>query len=241
MRLLDISFISPGKNLALDEVLLEGAEHGRDGECLRFWESPTHFVVLGIAQAVRAEIHLKACEQDDVPIMRRCSGGGCVLQGPGCLNFALVLGHESRPELRTIRESYCYVLGRIREAFLKRDITLRHNGISDLTLGGRKISGNAQKRRKHFILHHGTLLYRLDPALMERYQREPLDRPRYRGDRTHRGFVRNLPLDARDLRHVILDAFEVDVPTSEPSAHQLERAHELAHEKYYAHDWTFRR
>jgi len=46
MRLLDISFKKPSENLAFDDVLLDGAEGGRAGETLRFWESRTPFVVL---------------------------------------------------------------------------------------------------------------------------------------------------------------------------------------------------
>jgi len=243
MRLLDISFRAPEENLAFDEVLLCGAERDRTGETLRFWESPVPFVVLGVAQRLRLEVRESACARDGVPILRRCSAGGCIVQGPGCLNYTLVLAHANRPEVGTIRGSYCYILGHIAEAFRKRGLSVRHNGVSDLSLGGKKVSGNAQKRRKRFFLHHGTLLYKFDPELMEKYQRQPQPdaRPRYRGDRTHRGFVRNLPMNADELRAVLCEAFEVHTSQNRPGRRELETLKTLACEKYASVDWTRRR
>ncbi|MBI5094131.1 MAG: hypothetical protein HZB26_17025 [Candidatus Hydrogenedentes bacterium] len=148
IRLLDISFDSPAANLALDEVILDSAETGRVGETLRFWESPVPFVVLGVSQILRDEVHEDACIDDAVPILRRCSAGGCVLQGPGCLNFSLALTHEGHPEVRALRPSYCYILNAICGALGTLGVTASHNGISDIVVEGRKVSGNAQKRRK---------------------------------------------------------------------------------------------
>src|SRR5689334_16956944 len=91
MKILDLTLPTPAENLACDEALLQAAETGNSGEVLRFWESPTHFVVVGYANKVGAEVNVAACDARNVPILRRCSGGGTVLQGPGCLNYALVL------------------------------------------------------------------------------------------------------------------------------------------------------
>ena len=116
MRLLDLSFTSLAKNLAFDEVLLEMVEAGKGSEVLRFWESPVPALVLGVAQVLREHVREDNCLDDGVRIMRRCSAGGCVLIGPGCLNYSLVLTHERRPEIRTLRGSYCYILERLSEA-----------------------------------------------------------------------------------------------------------------------------
>lgn len=243
MRLLDISFRAPARNLALDEVLLDSAEKGRGGETLRFWESPVPCVVLGVAQALRQEVLEKQCLDDHVPILRRCSAGGCVVQGPGCLNYSLVLRHADRPDTQTVRGSYCHILGRLTEAFRRRGLSVRHNGVSDLSFRGKKVSGSAQKRRRTCFLHHGTLLYAMDAETMEKYLREPPEdaRPRYRGERTHRGFVANLPLTARELRELVCEAFDVKpIPAKLPPREQR-AAQDLAAEKYDDAEWTYRR
>ena len=67
----------------------------RGREVLRFWELPTLAVVLGSGGSVAIDVNVAACDADGVPILRRASGGGTVLLGPGCLCFSLVL--ELRP------------------------------------------------------------------------------------------------------------------------------------------------
>ena len=241
MRLLDITFKRPEENLAFDEVLLNGAEAGSACETLRFWESQTPFVVLGVSQALRQEVFEKNCAEDGVPVLRRCSAGGCVLQGPGCLNFTLVLSRKNHPEIETVRASYCYILNRVCEAFRRRRVLVHHKGTSDLALGGRKVSGNAQKRRRRNILHHGTLLHRVDFDSMGRYLREPNDRPQYRGPRTHRGFLRPLPMTPGELREVICEAFGVEMKPEKPLGTELRAAKTQAIEKYAERDWIRRR
>ena len=241
IRLLDYSFRNPAENLALDEVLLDAAESGRGGEALRFWESPVTFVVVGVAQALRQEVYEKNCMEDRVRVLRRASGGGCALQGPGCLNYTLVLSHERHPEISTIRGSYCFILDRLCEALLRRGVSAHHKGISDLAVGGKKIAGSAQKRRKRYILHHGTLLYEIDIEKMERYLREPADRPQYRGARTHRGFVRTIPLTVEELQDAVCEAFGLSFRPAHPFRWEIEEAGELAHEKYMTLDWIRRR
>lgn len=241
MRLLDISFASPAENLALDEVILDSAETGRVGETLRFWESPVPFVVLGVSQVLCEEVHEDACAADGVPILRRCSAGGCVLQGPGCLNFSLALTHEGHPQVRALRASYCYILNAICGALKGLGAQAAHNGISDIVVGGQKVSGNAQKRRKHAILHHGTLLYGMTAEGMSRYLREPADRPEYRGERDHREFVRCLPFDATVLREAIRAAFGVNASIQGPSPTEIDQMTALAAERYATEAWTRRR
>ena len=238
MRLLDFSFRSPAKNLALDEVLLDNAG---DGEVLRLWESPTPFVVLGVSQVLRVHVIESACIRDRVPILRRCSAGGCVLQAPGCLNFTLVLQHTGKPEIRTVRDSYCFILGKLAEALQRRGVHASHKGVSDLAVGGRKISGNAQKRRRDVVLHHGTLLYGLDPELMERYLRDPADRPQYRGDRSHRGFVASITLTRDQLKEAIIEAFGADRSNSRLRPGELRLVSQLVTEKYALEVWSRRR
>ena len=55
MRLIDVSFNTPDKNLAYDEALLDAVEAGARDEVLRFWESSSLFVVLGVSPAVSGQ------------------------------------------------------------------------------------------------------------------------------------------------------------------------------------------
>ena len=230
MRVLDLSFRDPASNLALDEVLLDSAERGIAGESLRFWESPIPFVVVGVSQRLADEVYEEPCAQDGVRVLRRCSAGGCVFQGPGSLNFTLVLSYERDPALRNIRSSYGYILSRIREALERRGVRTSPEGISDLAVEGLKVSGNAQKRKKHFFLHHGTLLHHVDQA-----------RPAYRGDRSHARFVSVLPLGPEQLREVLRETFDAHSACVEPLFTEFSEMRELVNKKYGATSWIYRR
>src|SRR5262244_4589795 len=138
MRVIEHRGVMPRDNLAFDDTLLESRE-----EVIRFWESPVYFVVLGRSGRVEAEVDVSACDREGVPILRRSSGGGTVLQGPGCLNFTLVLSLKRRPELENVSQSYCVLLTRIANRLPGPGLTVAG---SDILLGGRKVSGNAQRR-----------------------------------------------------------------------------------------------
>lgn len=241
MQRYDLSFDEPSMNLALDEALLAAAEAGESGPSLRFWESPGYFVVLGVSQHVSREVNIEACGADGVPITRRCSAGGCVLQGPGCLNYSLVLDMTAEPELGTIRGSYCAILTRIRDAFRARGIDAALKGTSDLAVGTLKFSGNAQRRKKRYLLHHGTVLYAMDLQKVVRYLLEPEDRPEYRGRRRHEEFIGNLELSRADIISGISDAFEAKEPQAKLSAWVDAARRKLYREKYVLDSWTNRR
>src|SRR5262249_9207415 len=116
MRCLEATLSSLEENVALDEALLLAAESGQSDELLRLWEWPAPAVVLGAGCRLTEDVDGAACLADDIPILRRSSGGGTVVLGTGCLLFNLILSYDRSPLLREIRSSYCYILGRIRDA-----------------------------------------------------------------------------------------------------------------------------
>ena len=241
MRLIHYSHPDPATNLALEEVLLDEVEAGRQPDTLRFWESPRPFVVLGTAQVLAEEVHEDHCRSDGVPIMRRCTAGGCVLQGPGSLNYALYVTFAAYPEVASLHASYRYLLGKVCGSLQGLGIEAVQSGISDIAIGDRKVSGNAQRRRRHSILHHGTLLYQADVAAIARYLREPRDRPDYRGERAHADFLTTLPSTPSALREAIAGAFGCGPEVAALPADTVACAETLAAEKYRQHAWIYRR
>ena len=236
--LFDHTAPTPDENLALDEALLLAAEAGEAGEALRFWEWPTPAVVLGAGGSVRIDVNESACRADGVTLHRRASGGGTVLLGRGCLLFSLVLAYERAAELRDVNASYRWILGRVREA-LRPVAALEAVGISDLAQDGHKVSGNAQQRKAHFVLHHGTLLYDFDLSAVGRYLYPPEREPVYRAGRDHDSFLANLPADVGTLRRLLSDHFQAVPARMDPST--IERTSALAEDKYRTAGWVHRR
>ena len=241
VRVIDHTFDKPEYNLALDQVLLDQAEEGISGAVLRFWEPAQPFVVLGVSQKLSEEVREDACDRDGIPIHRRCSAGGCVLQAPGCLNYAFILDTVERPEVSTIRSSYEVILGRICAAFNAVPLRVNREGISDLAIDGKKVAGSAQRRRKRFILHHGALLFGLDFALLDRYLKEPREQPSYRGRRPHGAFVQNLAQTPGQLKDIIRTSQRAYNETDTLLDREIEKTARLAKERYCGVQWIRRR
>jgi lipoate-protein ligase A len=201
IHLIDDSLADPAVQVDFDARLFQQLETGKGSETLRCWESERNAVVVSALARVSQQVHEDACRQDDVPILRRISGGGAVVIGPGCLNYTLILSLDARPELRSVPDSYCRILTSIKDALAIPLLAVR--GSSDLAIGDRKISGNSQRRGRHALLHHGTILYNFDSALMDRYLRTPARAPKYRADRVHTQFVSNAPLTRQDIVQAI--------------------------------------
>ncbi len=253
MKLLDLTFASPAENLACDEALLDWCEAGIGGEVLRFWESPGHFVVVGYANRVAAEVNVAAAEAKGIPVCRRCSGGGTVVQGPGCLNYTLVLKITEDGPLRGITPANRFIMERNRAAIesvgrvtpcaphdggqrtARPTIAIR--GHTDLCLGDLKFSGNSQRRRKNFLLFHGTILLNFDLALVGEVLRMPSKQPDYRQRRTHAQFLTNLNVPVEKVKAALQTAWDAGSTLNNPP---MEKITVLARDKYATPEWNQR-
>ena len=235
MNLLDLTLPSPAENLACDEALLDACEAGGP-EVLRFWEARNHFVVVGYGNHAATEVEVEACRREGVPILRRCSGGGTVVQGPGCLNYAVVLRIESNPAWQTIPGANRAIMERNRaalESLLGRSVRVR--GFTDLALGELKFSGNAQRRHRQALLFHGTFLLDFDLGLIQRLLPMPSKQPDYRLDRAHEQFVTNLKVPAAEVKRALSGAWGGTASLSEPPDFGG-----LLAEKYNRTEWNMR-
>jgi lipoate-protein ligase A len=238
MNWLDLTFATPAENLACDEALLEYAEAGDGPGVLRFWESAAHFVVLGYAGRVQQEANVAACNQAGIPILRRCSGGGTVLQGPGCLNYSLVLPIAESGPSATITGTNEFVMTRHCHAFASLlDAAVRVEGHTDLAVGGLKFSGNAQRRRKRWLLFHGTFVIDLDVTLMEKVLLPPQRQPDYRKQRRHSDFLMPLQLGRDAIQSALIQAWDARVSRVDLPAAAVQR---LVAEKYSRPEWNLR-
>ena len=239
LQLADLSLESPALNLALDEALLEHCDAtDAAGGVLRFWHTPTYFVVVGYGNRVATEVEVAACVAAGIPVLRRCSGGGTVLQGPGCLNYALVLPVADSGPLASITGTNEFVMQRNWEAVSGLvDKPVRIEGHTDLAVAGRKFSGNSQRRRRRYLLFHGTFLLRFDVGLLERVLRPPTREPAYRHGRRHGDFVMNLPVAEGDLRAALRRVWGAQRELENPP---LELTRELVAGRYGNKAWNLR-
>lgn len=140
---------NPYFNLAAEEYVLKEFQE----ECFMLWRNEPSIIV-GKNQNTLAEINLDYVRQHKIPVVRRLSGGGVVFHDLGNLNFTFIVNEDvsSFSDFRRFTQPIIDVLRKL-------SINAEFSGRNDITIDGKKISGNAQYYYKNRILHHGTLLF----------------------------------------------------------------------------------
>ncbi len=199
IRWIDLTQPEFAANLELDIALLDAVVADPRAAALRVWESPRTLVIVGQSNDIAREVNVAACEADGVPILRRRSGGGAVVLGPGCLCYALALPVPKEYATLGVPGVTRAVMQRLADGLSTAQRTVSVAGISDLIVDHRKVSGNAQRWKKSALLHHGTLLYDFDLPRIGRYLQHPSREPDYRAGRPNAEFVCNLPVSRTEL------------------------------------------
>lgn len=109
-------------------------------------------------------------------------------------------------------------------------------GTCDLTLEGRKFSGNALRVRRECLLYHGTILYDYPLEKIGRYLGRPARQPDYRKDRPHDAFVCNLPATVEKIRESLRRSWGADEARLRWPDDDVQR---LVQQKYLQHTWNF--
>lgn len=147
---------SAAHSLAAEEFLLTRAT---DGEFLMLWKSaPT--VVIGKFQNAYGEVSVAETLRRGTTLVRRNSGGGTVYHDEGNLNFTMIADRgKNSPD-------YERFLTPVIEALRGLGIPAKMGDAFDITVDGKKVSGNAQSVVKNRVMHHGTLLFDADLTVL---------------------------------------------------------------------------
>lgn len=151
MKVLTSPYKNPFINLALEDYFLRAQV---DLPILFFYVNRPS-VVLGRFQNPWLETNLSYLTENDIWMVRRQSGGGCVFHDEGNLNFSFIV-----PGGSIDRKKHAELL---QDAFRRADIELQISPRNDLWLQDldgvwKKISGSAYKQTKLSSFHHGTFL-----------------------------------------------------------------------------------
>lgn len=194
MQFLDQTLPTVAANLAFDEALLIEADAGRGSALLRLWDPPEFAVVMGASRRLVDEIFLEACASGNVAVLRRSSGGGTVLLGPGVLCVTVILPEDAAPGLSRVDLAHSYVLERIAAALRSTApaVQVELLGRGDLVSGGRKFGGSAQHRLQNWFMVHCSILSDFPIERISRCLKMPSRQPDYRAGRSHENFLANL-------------------------------------------------
>ena len=180
--------VDPYRNLAREEAFLQSLRPGQ--MILYLWQN-RDTVVIGRNQNCYKECRVSLLEKEGGHLARRLSGGGAVFHDLKNLNYTFLCMRED------------YDVGRqtdvVLQAVKSLGIPAEATGRNDLTVVGRKFSGNAYYLTKGACYQHGTLLISVDEEKIGRYLSVDPEKLRLKGVDSVRSRVTGLSRIAPDL------------------------------------------
>ncbi|AKA70693.1 lipoate--protein ligase [Clostridium scatologenes] len=140
---------NPYINHAIEEYMLKNFEE----DCFMLWRNE-RCILIGKNQNTLSEINMNYVKEHNLPVVRRMSGGGAIFNDLGNLHFTFIANNSENRFADFSKFTYPII-----NALKKIGINADLSGRNDLTIDGKKFSGNAQYNYKNKILHHGSILF----------------------------------------------------------------------------------
>jgi len=228
----------PFFNIASEEYLLKNYD---DNFFFLYVNRPT--LIVGKHQNTLAEINLKKVEDEKIPVIRRLSGGGTVFHDLGNLNYCFIKKGEKGKLVDFKKYSEPII-----NALQNLGVNAKFEGKSDLTIEGKKFSGNASHVYRNKVMQHGTMLFSSNLKRLNQLLKVNPLKFKDRGVRSIRSRVTNIsdyllhPLSIDQLA----EQFLLEIKNTYPNATKFQLSetdkqeiNKLAEKKYNSLEWNF--
>jgi lipoate---protein ligase len=167
-RLIVDSALPGSRNMAIDYAIMKALSAGGSPPTLRLYEWAFPAITIGYFQVIEDEIEEAVCLSENVPVIRRITGGGAVLHEHE-ITYSIAVTLKNRIACSSILDSYRVLCDPIVAALSAMGLRAQFSPVNDILVDGKKISGSAQTRRDSVLLQHGTILLDVDTEKMFRY------------------------------------------------------------------------
>lgn len=251
-------------NMAVDEALLHAVGRGDVPPTLRMygWSPPA--VSLGYFQDAAFEIDLGYCRRRGWPVVRRLTGGRAVLHADEltysvaapahCALFPQDVSGTYRAIARGILAGL-HQLGVAAEMVSVREKTADMQGRQrsaacfsapswyELTVGGKKVAGSAQRRWPHAFLQHGSILLGVNAEEQCRILQNGNVPVHDLGESmTSLGMALNSPVSWHEAAEALCNGFEevlgISLEKGELSPGERDEAEALRESRYGTDEWN---
>ena len=236
---LDLTTTDPAFNLAAEQYVFDSLP--RDRAYFMLWQND-NAIIVGKYQNTFAEINEAYVKEHGIRVVRRLSGGGAVYHDLGNLNFTFIADAGTLSTLNfTI---FCEPVIR---TLAKFGVTAEVNGRNDMTIDGRKFSGNSQYLKQGRIMHHGTILFDSDLSVVSNALQVDESKFQSKASKSVRSRVTNVaaylptPISLPEFRSALL----ADIAQSAGgeayvfSASDLAAIEKLRAERYGTWEWNY--
>lgn len=238
-------------NMALDQAILELAIEKKSPNTLRFYKWKPSTASIGRNQSLSNEVDSQFVRSKGFNIVRRITGGGAVFHDEFReITYSIVCPIKFLENLGAIKvlEQFEIITQGIAMGLKILGLQPEKDVIHcpAILLEGKKFSGNAQVRKKGYILQHGTILLDIDPELMYSVLKAPENIGKSRMVRSVRAKcigIKNLIQNYEQNKLIISlkNGFEttlgIKLKDGIISVNEKELARQLAKEKYSSLKW----
>ena len=187
---------NPYENLALEEYLLENVKNNE--VILYLWQNQ-NTIVIGKNQNPWKECQVSLIENDNILIARRLSGGGAVFHDLGNLNFTFIM----KEDIYNLEKQLQVIINSLKSLGINAAFT----GKNDITVDGKKFSGNAFYFNSGVSYHHGTILVNTNFNNLEKYLQVSKEKMNLKGiDSTRSRVVNLIDLNPRLTINIVSEA-----------------------------------
>ena len=236
---LDLVTTDPSYNLAMEQYVFDCLP--RDRMYFMLWQND-NAIIVGKYQNTIAEINEEAVRERGIRVVRRLSGGGAVYHDMGNLNFTFItdVGESNALDLKLFCEPVVRTLATL-------GVKAEVNGRNDITIDGKKFSGNSQYIRQGRVMHHGTIMFDSDLSVVSEALRVDPTKIQTKGIRSVRSRVTNvaehLPekVTLPEFRRILLENILKENPGEAYPLTQddLAAVEKLRAERYATWDWNY--
>ena len=158
IRILNDEFTSVHENIAAEEAIFTSCCENNSEPVVRIWKNPIS-VVLGRSQKITEEVNESYCLDNNIPLIRRFTGGGTVYQDLGNINTTFCFPVNILHVQNDITKLFGLFRNVMTSSLLDMGYTeVSTEGWSNIFIKNKKISGAAGSLRKGWFIHHATLL-----------------------------------------------------------------------------------
>lgn len=241
MLFIENKSLKPHFNLALEEYAIRHLD--LEDSIFMLWQNePT--VVIGRNQNTVEEINAKYIKENHIHVVRRLSGGGAVYHDLGNLNFTFILADQKDDvsNFKKFTEPVIQVLHSL-------GIPAEFSGRNDITIEGKKFSGNAQYVCNGRLLHHGTILFDSELSVVQNTLNVKIDKIESKGIKSVRSRVTNItpylqsPLSIEEFKTILIKSVlgqeDIASKTYQLTEEDTAKIEEIRRNRYETWAWTY--
>jgi lipoate-protein ligase A len=237
--------------LAADDVLTQRVGKGKSQPTLRLY-TYAPCALVGRFQTVEHELHVDYCQDNNIPINRRPTGGGAIIMGQGQLGIGLMIPGSKNDSYSRARELMSHFAAGILQSLAALGIEANFQRKTDIEVNGRKMVGlGIYRAPSNGLLFHASILVDLDVPYMLKVLNTPFEKisdkeikmVSARTTDVHRELGKPISID--DLRHSLAEgyknAFDVQLTAGGFTTEELTAIQQVEVEKYQTDEWVFQK